>query len=148
MEDVNNFKVNWGITVPTVCVRCWSWWSCWVPVVENLVQSHHRCALLGFHQKVHPCLIWTILTMILLVYNIYNSDNRQWKGYLTINYVQFIYGLFSPKIKSPWGAHRTSPSFRITHQLHPGPWVKAILRTGRTSPVGGSSGVNQPGDLC
>jgi len=58
--------------VATVCRRWWSWWSCWVPVVENQVQFHHRCALLGLHQKkkVHPSLIWTILTTLLLVQNI------------------------------------------------------------------------------
>ena len=56
--------------MPTVCRRCWSWWSCWMPVVENQVKFHHRCALLGFHQKVHPSLIWMILTMLLLVQNV------------------------------------------------------------------------------
>jgi len=54
----------------TVCRRCWSWWSWWVPVVENQVQSHHRCGLLGVHHKVHPSLIWRILTMLLLVQHI------------------------------------------------------------------------------
>ena len=72
-----------------------------------------------------------------ITYKNYNSDNRQWQDYLTINCRQFIYGLFSPKIKSLWGTHRTSPSFRITHQVHSGPWAKAIPWTGLPLPEAG-----------
>jgi len=63
--------------------------SCWI-----LVQSHHHCSLLGFI-KVRPSLVWVIFTVILLIYNNYSSDNRQWQSYLAINFIQSIYWLFS-----------------------------------------------------
>lgn len=34
--------------------------------------------------------------------------------------------LFSPRIKSLWGTHQTSPSLCITQRLHPDAWAKAI----------------------
>ena len=37
---------------------------------------HHRCALIGFI-KVHPSLLWVILTNILDTTQNYSSDNRQ-----------------------------------------------------------------------
>jgi len=36
-----------------------------------------------------------------ITYNYYSSHNRQSQGYLANNFIQFIYGLFSPKIISP-----------------------------------------------
>ena len=76
--------------VPTVCRTCWSWWSCWVPGFENQVQSHHRCALPGFIKKKGPSffnLDDSYYATSGITYNNYNSDNRQWQGYLTIKYI-------------------------------------------------------------
>ena len=76
----------------TVRRRCWSWWSCWVPVVENVVQFHHHCDLLGFHWK-SPSLFNlddSYYDNTRTTYNNYNSDNRV-TGLFNNNFIQFIY---------------------------------------------------------
>jgi len=69
-----------------------------------------------------------------MAYNNCNSDDINWQDYLAINITQTIF-LATLNIKSPWGTHKTSPSFRVTHQLHPGPWPKAIPRMGLPLPM-------------
>jgi len=50
-----------------------------MPVVENQVQFHHRCALLGFHRKSASFfnLDDSYYATTGTKYNNYNSDNRQ-----------------------------------------------------------------------
>jgi len=38
-------------------------------------------------------------------YNNYNSDNRQWQGYLTINFTQFLFMDYSPSKSNPHEVH-------------------------------------------
>jgi len=65
--------------------RCWSWWSCWVPVVE--VRSSPTTAVL-FHPSYIVCKWMYILD---ITYNSYSSDNRHRQGQLQlISYNLFI----------------------------------------------------------
>lgn len=47
------------------------------------------------------------------------------QNYVAINNTQFKL-LAVPTQPNPWGAHRISPFFCITHHMHAGPWTEAV----------------------
>lgn len=54
-------------------------------------------------------------------------------------FLQHITHIISPKVKSPWGIHLTTPSFCTTHQVHPAPWARTIPWMGLPFPNVGAT---------
>lgn len=91
--------------------------NCW-----SQLWFHHHCTFLGFI-KVHSLLIWVIAIVIPLIWHIATIVVMIYSGRVIQQSTScnLINWLFSPKIKSSWGTHLTSPFFCITYQVHPGP---------------------------
>lgn len=71
--------------------------------------------------NTHLSLIW--VTLIQLIWHITTITVMTYSLIKLLPSCSSKHGLFSPRVKTPWGTHQTSPSFCITHT---DTWAKAI----------------------